>query len=93
MHGVHKSFESELVINTCATGYVEIITDLSYYGQTIVFTQPHIGNYDLHNSEFESTNIHAKAIIVNQLSEQAIELMKWCKTKQIQNFQMLTQEF
>lgn len=34
----------EVVFNTSLTGYQEIITDPSYYGQLVVFTCPHIGN-------------------------------------------------
>lgn len=37
----------ELVFNTSMTGYQEILTDNSYYGQIVMMTYPLIGNYGL----------------------------------------------
>lgn len=42
--GCQGSCIGELVFNTAMTGYQEILTDPSYAGQIITFTQPHIGN-------------------------------------------------
>lgn len=57
---------SELVFNTSMTGYQEILSDLSYYGQTIVMTYPLIGNYGINGDDFESLNPSAFGIIVKE---------------------------
>ena len=44
----------ELVFNTSMTGYQEILTDPSYRGQTVLLTQPHIGNYGVSHEDEES---------------------------------------
>jgi carbamoyl-phosphate synthase small subunit len=44
----------EVVFNTSMTGYQEILTDPSYYGQIVVMTQPHIGNYGIRRQAEES---------------------------------------
>ena len=40
----------EIVFNTGMTGYQEVITDPSYYGQILTFTYPEIGNCLLYTS-------------------------------------------
>ena len=45
----------ELCFNTAMTGYQEIITDLSYAGQIITFTFPHIGNVGINEEDVEAT--------------------------------------
>jgi carbamoyl-phosphate synthase small subunit len=54
----------EVVFHTGMTGYQEILTDPSYAGQVVVFTAAHIGNYGIHQSDHESTQIHPSAVIV-----------------------------
>jgi carbamoyl-phosphate synthase small subunit len=44
----------EICFNTGMTGYQEIFTDPSYYGQLMVTTNSHIGNYGTHNEESQS---------------------------------------
>ncbi|HAD34524.1 MAG TPA: hypothetical protein DCF44_08510, partial [Chitinophagaceae bacterium] len=44
----------EICFNTGMTGYQEIFTDPSYYGQIVVTTNVHIGNYGVNNDEVES---------------------------------------
>jgi len=44
----------ELCFNTSMTGYQEIITDPSYYGQLMMMTQPHIGNYGASEEDMEA---------------------------------------
>ncbi|MFZ3102532.1 MAG: glutamine-hydrolyzing carbamoyl-phosphate synthase small subunit [Desulfitobacteriaceae bacterium] len=58
----------EVVFNTSMSGYQEIITDLSYAGQIIVFTHPQIGNYGWHDEENEADKILLRGIIVRELS-------------------------
>ena len=44
----------EVCFNTGMTGYQEIFTDPSYFGQLMVTTNPHIGNYGVNVNEMES---------------------------------------
>jgi carbamoyl-phosphate synthase small subunit len=65
-----KSFGSsgevvgEIVFTTAMTGYLETLTDPSYYGQIVVQTFPLIGNYGIIPADFESKQPHLKAYIV-----------------------------
>ena len=59
----------EICFNTGMTGYQEIYTDPSYYGQLIINTTPHIGNYGTVNEEQESSNPKINGLIVNDFSE------------------------
>ena len=54
----------ELVFTTGMTGYLETLTDSSYYGQIVLQTFPLIGNYGVIPSDFESGAVGAKAYIV-----------------------------
>lgn len=58
----------ELVFNTSMYGYQEILTDPSYAGQIINMTYPLMGNYGFNSLESESGNIHAKGMIVKDIS-------------------------
>lgn len=59
----------EIVFTTGMTGYVESLTDPSYVGQILTFTFPLIGNYGVPNPSFwESLKVHAKGVIINQIS-------------------------
>ena len=57
----------EIVFNTGMTGYQEVITDPSYYGQILTFTYPEIGNTGI-NLEDSESNISVKGIIVRNYS-------------------------
>ena len=52
--GVNGTACGELCFNTGMTGYQEIFTDPSYYGQLMVTTNSHIGNYGVNDKEVES---------------------------------------
>ncbi|NLZ46349.1 MAG: glutamine-hydrolyzing carbamoyl-phosphate synthase small subunit [Clostridiales bacterium] len=54
----------EIVFTTAMTGYLETLTDPSFYGQIVVQTFPLIGNYGIIPSDFESDRPHLKAYIV-----------------------------
>ena len=49
------------------TGYQEVITDPSYYGQILTFTYPEIGNTGINHEDSES-DITVKGIIVRNYS-------------------------
>src|SRR5512133_502007 len=58
----------EVVFNTSMAGYQEILTDPSYYGQIVVMTQPHIGNYGANPSDDESARAWVAGLIVRSAS-------------------------
>ena len=58
----------EICFNTGMTGYQEIYTDPSYYGQIIVNTTSHIGNYGALDEEKENENTSIKGLVVNDFS-------------------------
>jgi carbamoyl-phosphate synthase small subunit len=60
----------EICFNTGMTGYQEVFTDPSYYGQVVVMNNVHIGNYGIHEQEVESDSIKVKGIIGRNLEEQ-----------------------
>ncbi len=53
----------EICFNTGMTGYQEIFTDPSYYGQLLVATNAHIGNYGAKRTEVESHSIKIAGLI------------------------------
>ena len=59
----------EICFNTGMTGYQEIYTDPSYFGQIIINTAPHIGNYGAMQQEQESESPKISGLVVNDFSE------------------------
>ncbi|SHF76864.1 glutamine-hydrolyzing carbamoyl-phosphate synthase small subunit [Pedobacter caeni] len=53
----------EICFNTGMTGYQEIFTDPSYFGQIMVTTNAHIGNYGIHREEIESDSIKIAGLV------------------------------
>ena len=64
--GANGETAGEICFNTGMTGYQEILTDPSYYGQIITMTYPHIGNYGINNNDMESNKIHAAGFIIKE---------------------------
>lgn len=60
----------EICFNTGMTGYQEIYTDPSYFGQIIVNTTAHIGNYGTLDNEQESGTTKIAGVVVNDFAEQ-----------------------
>ncbi|MGN6193387.1 MAG: glutamine-hydrolyzing carbamoyl-phosphate synthase small subunit, partial [Ginsengibacter sp.] len=60
----------EICFNTGMTGYQEVFTDPSYYGQIVIMNNVHIGNYGINDNEVESDSIKVKGIIGKNLEEQ-----------------------
>ena len=58
----------EVVFNTVLSGYQEVITDPSYAGQIIAFTNPHIGNYGVSTADFESRRPFCRGVVVRELA-------------------------
>ncbi len=60
----------ELCFNTSMAGYQEIFTDPSYYGQLMMMTYPHIGNYGVHPDWDEARKPMVSGVIVRAFSHQ-----------------------
>lgn len=59
----------ELCFNTGMTGYQEVFTDPSYYGQVLIMNNVHIGNYGVKNEDVESDGVKIKGLIGRNLEE------------------------
>lgn len=68
--GFNETSAGEVVFNTSLTGYQEILTDPSYYGQIIIMTYPLIGNYGTNNKDEESGKVQAKGLVVGNYEEE-----------------------
>ena len=60
----------ETVFTTGMTGYIETLTDPSYYGQIVTQTFPLIGNYGVMPPDFESTKSWVRGYVVRELCDQ-----------------------
>ncbi|KAL8873560.1 MAG: hypothetical protein Q9174_000998 [Haloplaca sp. 1 TL-2023] len=91
--GAKSNISGEAVFTTSLVGYPESLTDPSYRGQILVFTQPLIGNYGIPSTArdengllryFESPNLQAAGVVVADVAEQyshwtAVKsLGEWC---------------
>jgi len=69
--GSEEPVSGEVVFHTGMTGYQEILTDPSYYGQIVVMTYPHIGNYGVNPEDVESRQIFVNGFVVYECSRVA----------------------
>lgn len=67
--GAVGTTSGEIAFNTGMTGYQEIFTDPSYYGQMLVMATAHIGNYGVHEDEIESSSVKIAGLICKKFSE------------------------
>lgn len=68
--GKKGTVTGEIAFNTGMTGYQEVFTDPSYYGQILVMNTVHIGNYGVHNTEVESDSIKISGLITKKFSDE-----------------------
>lgn len=61
----------EICFNTSMTGYQEIFTDPSYYGQTIIMTNDHTGNYGALDTDVESASVKISGLITKKYTAHA----------------------
>nr|WP_297308941.1 glutamine-hydrolyzing carbamoyl-phosphate synthase small subunit [uncultured Flavobacterium sp.] len=61
--GIKGTTTGEICFNTGVTGYQEIFTDPSYFGQIMLSTSPHIGNYGVHDDEVDSDGIKIAGLV------------------------------
>lgn len=66
--GISGTTFGEIAFNTGTTGYQEIFTDPSYYGQIMVTTNAHIGNYGVNTKEVESDSVKISGLVCKNFS-------------------------
>ena len=66
--GMDGTAYGEICYNTGMTGYQEIFTDPSYFGQLMLATNAHIGNYGVNNNEIESDSIKISGLVCKNFS-------------------------
>jgi len=66
--GAAATIAGECVFNTSMTGYQEILTDPSYFGQIITMTAPQIGNYGINAEDEESAAPKCSGFVVREVS-------------------------
>ena len=60
----------EICFNTGMTGYQEVFTDPSYFGQILVMTNDHIGNYGALDKEVESENVKIAGMVCKNFTNE-----------------------
>jgi carbamoyl-phosphate synthase small subunit len=73
--GRRGTTSGEICFNTGMTGYQEVFTDPSYYGQVLIMNSVHIGNYGVKDSDVESSGVKIRGLIGRNLEEQFSRLM------------------
>ncbi len=66
--GADATIAGECVFNTSMTGYQEILTDPSYFGQIVTMTAPQIGNYGINLEDEESRAPQCSGFVVREVS-------------------------
>jgi carbamoyl-phosphate synthase small subunit len=72
--GVEGECAGELVFNTQMTGYMESLTDPSYFGQILMFTFPLIGNYGVDRQNFQNPRTCALGAVTREICEKPAAL-------------------
>ena len=67
--GSTKEIISEIVFNTSMTGYLEVLTDPSYAGQSVCMTYPLIGNYGICMEDAEADRPWQSGFIVREIAK------------------------
>ena len=65
--GVEGECTGELVFNTLMSGYMEALSDPSYFGQILLFTFPTIGNYGVDTQNMQSQNVKVRAAVCREI--------------------------
>lgn len=66
--GIKGTTFGEICFNTGMTGYQEVFTDPSYFGQIMLATNPHIGNYGVNDDEVDSDGIKIAGLVCRNFS-------------------------
>ncbi len=73
----------EVVFNTSMTGYQEILTDPSYYGQIVTMTYTQIGNYGINEEDIESSKVQVSGFIVREYFD---EYSNWRAKRSLESY-------
>src|SRR4249920_1565677 len=65
----------EICFNTGMTGYQEVFTDPSYFGQILIMNSVHIGNYGVKSDEVESSSVKIRGLIGRNLEDRYSRMM------------------
>lgn len=68
--GLTGTTTGEICFNTGMTGYQEVFTDPSYFGQILIMNSVHVGNYGVMDTDIESTGVKIRGLIGRNLEEQ-----------------------
>jgi carbamoyl-phosphate synthase small subunit len=68
-YGAIGTTGGEICFNTGMTGYQEVFTDPSYFGQVLIMNNAHIGNYGVATPDVESDHIQIRGLIGRNLEE------------------------
>ena len=66
--GAEGTVTGEMCFNTSLSGYQEVLTDPSYFGQIVAMTNPHIGNYGVNVLDEESHGPKVRGFVIEELS-------------------------
>src|SRR6476620_11534457 len=66
--GADATIAGECVFNTSMTGYQEILTDPSYFGQIVTMTAVQIGNYGINDEDTEASGPKCTGFVIRELS-------------------------
>ncbi len=69
-YGKIGTTSGEICFNTGMTGYQEVFTDPSYFGQVLIMNNVHIGNYGVKDGDVESDGVKIRGLIGRNLEEQ-----------------------
>jgi len=67
--GMIGTASGEICFNTGMTGYQEVFTDPSYYGQILIMNNVHVGNYGVNQLDQESKTVKIRGLIGRNLEE------------------------
>ena len=67
--GYKGTTSGEICFNTGMTGYQEVFTDPSYFGQILIMNSVHIGNYGVKETDVESSGVKIRGLIGRNLEE------------------------
>ena len=73
--GLKGTTTGEICFNTGMTGYQEVFTDPSYFGQLLVATNVHIGNYGIKEKEAQSNNVKIAGLICKDFTNAYSRIM------------------
>ncbi len=67
--GAKGTTTGEICFNTSLSGYQEVLTDPSYFGQIVAMTNPHIGNYGVNVLDEESGRPQVRGFVIEELTD------------------------